>query len=433
MIRTFLKTVITLAMVLLVVSACGGEGQGDKVEGSEGAASAEPVTLKVYPQSVNLADEEFQQLMADPVKRKYPNITLELMKPTPGTELEAYVASGEFADIVFTGQGMKAITLLNLETDLTPWMKKNKIDVAKFDPLAIQNIQSYGKSGELVALPFSVNFSVLFYNKDLFDKFAVAYPKDGMTWDEAIALGKKMTREEGGVQYLGLNAQSVHHMASQLSLTYTDPKTNKAAFLTDDWKRLFSTYLAVSDLSKNIHKQLNPLFLNDRVLAMFGDYGAKIGQLEELANTGKPLNWDMAAMPVYPDHPKQAFGFVAQSLMISSLSKHKDEAFQAIRYLTSEEEQLAIVKKGRQSSLQGSQFEQGFGSELATMKGKNIQAIFKNKPAPSLEFSPFDDNLNDEVKKQISAAADAVTAGKKDINTALRELQEQADKIYAGK
>jgi multiple sugar transport system substrate-binding protein len=426
---TLLKSVFAFTMVLLLITACGDKGQGDKVEDS-GVVNTGPVTLTVYPQSVNLADEEFQQLMAEPIKRKYPNLTLELMKPKPGVELEGYVASGEFADIVFTGQGMKAITLLNLETDLTPWIKKNKIDLAKFDPLAIQNIQSYGKTGQLVALPFSVNFSVLFYNKDLFDKFAVAYPKDDMTWDEAIALGKKLTREEGGIQYLGLNAQSVHHMASQLSLTYVDPKTKKAAFVTDEWKRLIETYHAVSDLSNNIHKQLNPLFLNDRVLAMFGDYGAKIGQIEELATAGKPMNWDMAALPVYPDHPKQAFGFVAQSFMISSLSKHKDEAFQAIHYLTSEEQQLAIVRKGRQSSLQGSQFEQGFGSELATMKGKNIQAIFKNKPAPSLDVSPYDDDLNDQVKKLITSAADAVTAGKKDVNTALRELEDQANKIY---
>jgi multiple sugar transport system substrate-binding protein len=392
----------------------------------------QPITLKVYPHSVQLAEDEFKRLMADPVKQKFPNVTLELMKAVPGANIEDFVVSGNFADIVFTGTGIRAFTAVNLAANLDPYLKRYNVDINRFEPQSIADLKAYTKDGSLVALPFSINFGALFYNKDIFDKFAVPYPKDGMTWDEAIALGKKLTRVEDGVQYYGLNAQTVHHQATQLSLTYVDPKTNKASFLTDDWKKLFQTYAQISELSTNLNKKgPNMLFLQDRTLAMFADYGAKIGQIEELQAQGKPFNWDMVTVPVYPSKPDKSFGFVSQSFLLSEISKNKEAAFQVINYLTSEENQLKMSTLGRQSSLQGQKFKEGFGTNMVSLKGKNIAAVFKNQPSANPLPSSYSETLNDMVKKEVTAAAEAVALGQKDVNTALRELEEKANNIYS--
>lgn len=50
---------------------------------------------------------------------------------------------------------------------------------------------------ELYMLPGQNNIQVLFYNKDLFDRFGVAYPRDGMTWGEMLDLSSRITRKEG--------------------------------------------------------------------------------------------------------------------------------------------------------------------------------------------------------------------------------------------
>jgi multiple sugar transport system substrate-binding protein len=422
-----------LTALIVTAPACQSNGKDVKRDAAVKEITSQPVTLKVMPYSVNLADSEFNQLMAEPVKQKYPNITLELVRMSSNDELEKYVASGEMADIVFTGQGLRALLELNVATDLNPLIKEHGIDLGRFNPQAISAVKEYAPRGELFMLPFSINFSVLFYNKDLFDKFAVSYPKDGMLWEEAIELGKKLTRKEDGIQYLGLNAQSITHLASQLSLTYVDPKTNKVSFLTDGWQRVFRLYAAIAELSTNLSGNggLNNLFLKDRVLAMFGDYGAKIGQIQELADQGNPINWDMAAMPVHSVAPGKAFGFVAQSFVLSAMSKNKEAALLVMDYLTSEEHQLKIVKKGRQSALQGSKFQEGFGSELSVLRGKNVQAIFKNAPAPYPQPSPYSDDLDNQVKKELTSAANAVASGKKDVNTALRDLEEIAARIYS--
>ena len=46
---------------------------------------------------------------------------------------------------------------------------------------------------QLYGLPFRNDYYVLYYNKTLFDKAGVEYPKHDMTWDEYRELAKKMT------------------------------------------------------------------------------------------------------------------------------------------------------------------------------------------------------------------------------------------------
>jgi multiple sugar transport system substrate-binding protein len=58
-------------------------------------------------------------------------------------------------------------------------------------------------SGKLFALPTHQDVMITLYHKDLFDKFGIPYLKDGMTWDDLYAVSKRITRNEGGVNYVG--------------------------------------------------------------------------------------------------------------------------------------------------------------------------------------------------------------------------------------
>ena len=91
-----------------------------------------------------------------------------------------------------------------------------------------QLVEKYGKPS-----------AEMYYNKDLFDRFGVPYPKDGMTWDEVYALAQKVTRTEGGVAYKGFAFQDFYlFTANQLSLSFVDGKTEKSVVNSDGWKKL---------------------------------------------------------------------------------------------------------------------------------------------------------------------------------------------------
>lgn len=69
-------------------------------------------------------------------------------------------------------------------------IKRHNIDLSRFEPSIISALEKMSGGG-LYGLPLYNDRMALYYNKDIFDKFGVPYPKDGMTWDEVIELSIK--------------------------------------------------------------------------------------------------------------------------------------------------------------------------------------------------------------------------------------------------
>jgi multiple sugar transport system substrate-binding protein len=57
--------------------------------------------------------------------------------------------------------------------------------------------------GKTYMTPTDVGSLVIFYNKDLFDKKGVPYPKKGWKWDEFQSAVQKLSYEENGTKYYG--------------------------------------------------------------------------------------------------------------------------------------------------------------------------------------------------------------------------------------
>src|SRR5690606_17017939 len=98
---------------------------------------------------------------------------------------------------------------------------------------------------------------------------------DGMTWEQAIELGRKVTRESDGIFYSGLHTSGAQFLGGQLSLALVDPETNKSLINTDGYKRVFDTILQMyaHDQDKTIgFGNRQNLFLVGK-LAMFQDWG----------------------------------------------------------------------------------------------------------------------------------------------------------------
>ncbi|MDF2717567.1 MAG: family 1 extracellular solute-binding protein [Paenibacillus sp.] len=80
--------------------------------------------------------------------------------------------------------------------------------IGKFEQKKLEVIQSYGTGGQLYGLPDNLeetspyNTYALIYSKDIFDKFAVPYPQDNMTWDQTIDLARKFIRTDGGTEHI---------------------------------------------------------------------------------------------------------------------------------------------------------------------------------------------------------------------------------------
>jgi len=419
--RKLVLTATVLAL-LLNVGCQSQKSPGEKsLDVSE--VSTEPVTLKVLVTYGAFTQEEFESHFVEPVKKKYPHITLEKVSG----KLQDMITSGEVPDILISGlPGIPALKDLEVIEDLNPYIKKFHIDLSIYDQVTIESIKKFGEKGEMVALPFRMNIPALFYNKDIFDKFGVSYPKEGMTWEETIDLARKLTRDDNGVQYLGLYTGGADRMAMGLTLPYVN-KTNEAVLTTDNWVKVLNTYNTLYSIPGYVKdgKMVNNshmVFVKDQTLAMAGYFGPDVfSQIDILHKSGQEINWDMVTIPTFEKGKGSAWQAETYNMLVTTTSKHKDQAFQVLSQVAGEEVQKQLNKSGTISILKKTEtLKKEYGTDMEILKGKNTNALFTLQPGIH-EHTKFDQKGRSLV---VQAGNEMILKGI-DVNTALRNAQEK--------
>jgi multiple sugar transport system substrate-binding protein len=414
-------------VISVIVSGCGNNENATRKQGNETKVtiSTEPLTLKMYHKGGTISDEEFKTYFVEPIAKKYPNITLQLVRDSAkGNSPEELLASGDFPDFIYTSNPSIPIYQdLGIIEDLNPLVKKHGLDLSKFQEVGLEMMRGYDP-GKLVGLPLSMNMAALIYNKDIFDKFGIAYPKDNMSWDQAIELGKRLTRVEDGIRYIGIDLWRVESVGSQMTLPVVDPKANKATINIDGWARVLQLFKQVIDIPGYVDKnKVDYDFFKDN-LAMFPIWATDlVGKLSN-PDTAKLRNWDLVSLPYVTGYEGKGRNVDAHMLIVSSLSKHKDEAFAVIREVLSDEVQMTMAKAGRISPLKDESFRKNYLHGNPTFQGKHVEALFMMSPTP---LPPHSKHEN-QVRVIIRSAKQKLAVENKDINTILRELQEEADK-----
>jgi multiple sugar transport system substrate-binding protein len=422
------------ALAVLCMISAGCSKQGTEIPAEQ---SQEPITLTVFPQ-VGISKEQFETFFAGPVHKKYPYITMQLIDRTAQTTLENLVAAGNYPDIVLAGyQYVSTLKQLNMLANLNEYVKKYKLDINRYEQEPIRTIKSIAGADALPGLPYSLNFAVNYYNKDIFDKFGVKYPKDGMNWDETIELSRSLTRQEGGVNYRGLvPGVSPERISAATGLGYIDAKTNKATINNDGWKQIFNLYVTVYNIpnygsgtnGKDAFSKGKDAFLKDKTLAMYTEWSDVLTDIGTMDSRGEKFNWDMVTLPNFKEHLGQGRNSGAHTLFVSSSSKYKEQAYLAVSHIADSEVQDIVNQSGKLSSLKKTtEMKNTFGTNLSYLKGKNVGAIFGvtvSDLAPPTDYDPaLRALINNTVLMQ------SVTELGKDLNTALRETEESANKL----
>ncbi|CAG7621985.1 hypothetical protein PAESOLCIP111_02380 [Paenibacillus solanacearum] len=413
---------LTLFTVLTLISVAAA-GCGSQPPSSQPAAEAEapkqPVTLKMYTNQ-SMTKDDLDKLINQPLQKKYPYITVEII-PTSNNSLTQQVASGEQLDLVTIYNGhIPTFKELNIFQDITPLTQKHKFDLGRFDPKSLDTLKAIADKGELYGLPYNLQLNALYYNKDIFDRFGVEYPKDGMTWDDAIELAKKLTRQVDGVQYRGLDPEGIIRLMYPLSLNIVDAKTNKPMVNSEPYKKLYEMGNRIYSIPGNKPPKganANNAFMKDKQVAMY----AVINLFDKLAQVPE-FNWDIAQYPSYKENPNVYGMYDLHVMTISKTTKYPDEAMKVLEVLFSDEVQsLSVRSTGRVSPLKDPKFKNEFGADMPVLKGKNIKSIFKSSPASAPPFSIYYTKARDIFSGKFTEYLD----GKKDVNTALREAEEQ--------
>ncbi|WP_158606966.1 ABC transporter substrate-binding protein [Paenibacillus ginsengarvi] len=413
-----------LTLTAVAATACsGGQSPGSQSQQQtqqQQQKQPEPVELHLYSLS-GQNQEWFDNTYGKYLYEKFPHIKFKVHFPAQAPIADYIGAKGPL-DIAFGSYTNYHTSLLdlNLQSDISDLIAKHKVDLNKFQPTTIELQRQLAKGG-IYGLPAFIGTSGLYYNKDLFDKFAIPYPKEGITWDELYDLALKLTRKDGDVQYYGFaNSTAGYLQVNQYSLDLVDPKTLKAGFETDSWKKIVQMLTRFMTIpGYDVTQATVGNFNTKGIVAMAADYSGCCG-----FTPGDGIkNWGVIKIPDFPDIRGVGPQSYPNYWFMSSISNNRETAFEVIKFIVSEEFQASLNARGLATSLNDSKLQAGYGKDLSKYNGQNVTALFPKhaKMSNITEYQAI-------AAGQLNTALTNIATKGVDINTALREAAEATNK-----
>lgn len=429
--KWMLAIVLLLAFTVLAACSDSNDGSADATappseDNDTPAYTGGEATIMIADVNTGIATnkEWVEQFFIQPVQEKFPEITVTMAPDS----VQNMIKAGTPPDIVLVSNPyLHDYVELDLPEDLTEMISKYNVDLGAFEQVVIEEIRRLSDGG-IYGLPFSMNYGTTIYNKDIFDRFGVEYPKDGMTWDEHYELARSLTRVDDGVQYYGLRVPGLSEWLRQYTVPIVNPETNQAELTTQafiDVVAMLTKFYTIPGYTKdgNIGPTGDPFFKEQNTAMNPTWIAAGLNGLKN-DNAYELFNWDLTTFPTLPDKPNVGKQVDFHMAVVNKASPNREAAYQLVLSIISEEVQSGLSRVGRLTPLNNEHIRGLFGSDTNIFEGKNLQGVFSVEPAPMPYISKFNSQiegmLNGETMRKI--VIDQV-----DINSALREAEERAN------
>lgn len=179
--KNFIKYFLVIAFVLSL-SACEKKDSRVVIQFSSWGSKSEIEILTPILQ-------EFEQ--------KNPDIKIEFLHIPKNyfQKLQLLFASNLAPDVIFLNNFNAPLYYQNdLLLDLRPFIEKDtQLTENDFFP---QALQAFEYQNSIYAIPRDVSNLVIFYNKDIFDKYNVSYPSTNWDFNDFLTIAQKLTIDE---------------------------------------------------------------------------------------------------------------------------------------------------------------------------------------------------------------------------------------------
>jgi multiple sugar transport system substrate-binding protein len=348
-----------VVVVAVAAASCGGD---DTPSGSvRFLAFGDPPELDAF------------RTMIDAFEEEVPEIDVELVEASDRDDLIARlstsIAGGSPPDLFlmnyrFYGQFAAKGALEPLARYVE---ESDELDLDDFYP---QAIEAFRWNGEVTCLPQNISSLVVYYNRDLFERFGVPEPTDDMAWSQFVYRAQQLTRDADGNVVRGADPDlppqpnavpaAIYGLGVEPTIIRFAPFvwSNRGELVDDaESPTRFTLDLPASTSALEQFFQLRTLhgvvppdveveaeddetrFLNGR-MAMLLESRRLVPAMREAAD----FEWDVAALPTLQDH---ASILHSDAYCMTKGSDAKDAAWRFVAYALGPEGAAVIAETGR--------------------------------------------------------------------------------------
>lgn len=313
--------------------------------GCQSSAQVEPVILKVSYPSV----QQFYRDYGFGFEKKYPHIQIQVVPydweaadPGKDADIRYMQLMSDYKQQIVDGKLLSLASRFQQDRDE---------ELLKISPIMATLLKSVADNGELYGVSPTFEGIGLFYNKDLFTKYGVALPTEGLSWKGIYTLSMRFPKETAdGKPLYGLqfdnNPRTVMKYLMEAGrtegLSYIQPQSLQVTINTDRWQALLKdaieafrsgSFFAENDAG-------NPPFLTGQAAMTIGNLGSAYNY-EQFAKmeVADAINWGLTTPPIDPGQPERSRGYSIHEIFgISADSTHPEEAWKLLKFMISDAE-----------------------------------------------------------------------------------------------
>lgn len=417
------RKVAALFMTMLLtvsMAACGTGGSSDK-ENGDGADGEKKVELRWLNKCESEAEAEIWQQLADNVTAEYPDITITIENTdwtSYWTKLPVELASGNAPDLLYM-HFSRASDYKDSMLPLNSYIEKDE-DI-NMDDFYDGILECFTFEDETYALPYDFGPYVMYYNKDLFDKYGVEYPDAETDWNEYMDICKKLSVDGN---YGTVFCSSCDYYIPQVLSLGGEIINESGEFNITDKK----TTDALQTLADMINGQGYAPKITDTANTVWnweqfetGNIGMLIDGPWCVSNVINYCNFNVG-YTIIPAAEQHVTTINGSGLAISKDTKYPEEAYQALASLTGSEAQKILAESGR--ALPSRESVRDYYYEAMAEQDGLEEAIKE-----SLEIGiPYHVTKNySEVSTILNSGMDSVFSGETTAEKAAKDIQSQVD------
>ena len=436
-----LHKIVMILTCIFLIAGCTSPAQNK---------NEEKRTVKIMYWDENAFYRQYGELFS----MKYPNTEVELVSTSKlyqPNENEEYnydealiklIEEGQPDVLLLSSKDIKTLGAGGKLSELQPLIDRDKYDMTTYSQGILESIKELGE-GKLYGLSPKFSISGVLYNADLFKKYGVEPPHDGMTWQEILDLAARFpTDGDAKERIYGFGTQNgtsvtdlAYRIARSQGLSYYNEQTKQITINTDSWKNVYKLALdAIS--SKAIYERegdgfqggniedyyaTQPFLMGRAALTVDSTYMlSNIKGVETNMKDYKKFEIGIAAGPVDPAEPTKTTGaYLNELFAIRAGSPNLEAAWDFIKFVNGEE----LAKVRSKTINDGLSARQGFTKEY---NGVSLEPLYKLQPkintdegfgnsVPEEFYGEYDMILEREVK--------LLEENKKTVDEALNTIQ----------